>query len=249
MEDILPDEPAQPATVPQAVDPGSNASIVDPPTVVPAPAPAEPPLPESIVSEPVLNPDPQTLPPIIEPVPLPDQPAEATAEKEVVPEPEPEPVDSEPIKESELEPPVSPVLAPTSLSQQNKETEAIQSQVVIPLPQSEFAPVSDPAPLVGGIPATVLALSDSDLRIAATYYLQKNQAEISRKGVVARRATMQKNLDEIAGYIEQEGSAQIPRIARRLNLSLALVSHYLQILVKQNRIKAEGHAKNRRYFV
>jgi predicted ArsR family transcriptional regulator len=97
------------------------------------------------------------------------------------------------------------------------------------------------------VPAAVLALSDSELRAAATYYLHKHQTEISRKGVQARQAAMQNNMGAIVSYIKAHGSAQIPRLARELDLSPKLVSHYLQILVRQHKVKAEGWAKDRRY--
>lgn len=119
-----------------------------------------------------------------------------------------------------------------------------------PIPAIEtLVPRHVPIAAQSAIPPVVLALSDEELRIAATYYLQKHQTELGRKGVIARQQNMQQKLDAITAYIAARGSAQIPRLSRELNLSPGLASHYLQILVKQNKIKAEGWSKDRRYFI
>lgn len=124
------------------------------------------------------------------------------------------------------------------------------------VPESQLKPESQPTPKPAqidtknsGVPAAVLALSDTELKAAAAYYLRKNQTEISRKGVQARQDNMRRQLDAITVYIKQHGSVQIPRLSRDLNLSPGLASHYLQILVKGRRVVATGWAKDRRFSI
>lgn len=191
---------------------------------------AENPLPEPV--EPVLPPAPEE--PVADTPVLPAEPETALtpltpAEAAHIPEP---PL---PKAQTQLTPTDEPVLPSVP-----------EVEVTAPAPPEPDSPKPVPQ---NGIPAVVLALSDDDLRAAATYYLQKHQTAISRKGVQARQEVMQKNLDAITTYIQSSGSSQIPRIARKLNLSPGLTSHYLQMLIKQGRVKAEGHGSTRRYFI
>ncbi len=134
--------------------------------------------------------------------------------------------------------------------------------VETPTPPSTAQPPPEPTPIVeapaavpvpGAIPAAVLALSDAELRIAATYYLQKHQAEISHKGVQARKLKMQQNLDAIMAYATAHSAKnaasgiKIARLASALNLSPGTTAHYLQILVKQGKLSAEGWGTTRLY--
>lgn len=95
--------------------------------------------------------------------------------------------------------------------------------------------------------AKVHALTDIELRFAATLYLQKNQKAISAKGVSKRQETMESNLAKILGYLKSNSPAPLPRIAKHINTSPGTTSHYLQILIKSHLVKATGWSAARRY--
>ncbi len=238
--DTVPAPVQEPVAVTEIIPetPPAHASPLPPPTVD---EPVEPviavePIPPAIADEPAgpaaPTPDPEPItatPPEPPTVSAPEPPALPEPNPQPVPEPRPEPI-------SEPKPTIPPQPAPEPTPAVSPATPAPPDHTSMPDPHST-------------IPPAVLALSDQELRIAAAYYLQKNQTEISRKGVQARQQTMRRNLDAITAYIQAHGSTQIPRLARELNLSPGLTSHYLQILVKQHKVKAEGWAKDRRYSV
>jgi hypothetical protein len=119
-----------------------------------------------------------------------------------------------------------------------------------PEPEPNPTPAPAPAaqsPTVPGIPPAVLALSEDELRAAATYYLQKNQRRISQKGVVARQAAEKRNMDALVRYVAKHGPTGLPRLARVINCSPGTTSSYLQRLVKQGRLHAEGWSATRRF--
>jgi len=172
--------------------------------------------------------------PLPEPPPDPQPPPETVAPAPDVPPPSnsPEPAPPIPSPPDPLPVPSPPPAEP------------------VPAPPAETPePPSNPPPAVNGIPAAVLALTDEELRHAATYFLQKNQAEFARKGLKARQDRKQQNLDRILAYIQAHKSAQIPRLSHDLNLSPINTGYYLRVLLEQKKIKAEGWAKNRRYFI
>lgn len=75
------------------------------------------------------------------------------------------------------------------------------------------------------------------------------EALYRRKDVEARQARMRKRLDTILTHIQAHGTVQLPSISCTHNLSPRLTSHYLQILVKQGKIRAAGHTSTRHYFI
>jgi outer membrane biosynthesis protein TonB len=213
------------SSTPAATDEITHATIDTVDTVEagpsPQPAPAEAP---AVEPEPPVIEQPVIEPIVIEPVTPPPQP-----------EPKPE-LAAEPVAETVPPKPEQPVQPP----------EPVQPS---PQPQPATPPIiPQPAP-AGDVPAAVLALTDAELRIAVAYYLRKHQTELSRKGVAARQENMRRNLDAIEAYVKKRGSAKIPRLTQEFNLSPVLVSKYVQTLVKQGHIKAEGHGSSRRYFV
>lgn len=156
------------------------------------------------------------------------------------------PTPSDSVLPSPTEPPQAAQSPPITLAAEKSATRKVE-QPPAPTPEAQPSAPPDAPVAVNGIPAAVLALTDEELRVAAAYYLKKNQSAISRKGVEARQAQMNKRLDAIVTYIQSHSPAQIPSMSRQLNLSPGLTSHYLQILVKQGRIRATGHASTRRY--
>lgn len=214
--------------------------VAEVPTPIEQTTMTEVPLPE-IVSE-VIEPTPQ---PVSEPL---EPPIVATPESipiETPPEPGPLP---EPI--TTPAPPAADTPATPAPPVVTVDEPAIEQLAPAPAPEPQPVPtpVTNPEPAnVGGIPPAVLALTDAELKIAAAYYLQKNQQVIARKGVEARQKRMHDRLSAIQAYLQVNGSSQIPRMSRELNLSPGLTAHYLQILVKQHKVKAEGWSKNRRY--
>lgn len=190
--------------------------------------PTPPPEPE----QPITGSPPPETPPVLE-TPPPTEVIEPPQPEQVAPEPAPEP-----IPEQIVVPEPVPEAAPEPVEQKPE-------PVLVPNPE----PVAQPTPLVpevNGLPTEVAALSDEHLKIAAAYYLRKNQKAIGQKGVAARQQTMNRRMDEIAKHV-QGGTDKLQRIAKLTNLSPGLTAHYLQILVKQGRIKAEGHGTTRRY--
>lgn len=204
---------------------------------VETPVTESPPALESPIAPPeVIEEPPQSTEPIPEPEPVVEAPQPVPSAPEAPPDPvaplteNPPPPSPEPPKQAEPAPPSVPEE---------------------PKPVAEPTPVVAPTPPLveqGGVPAAVLALTDNELKIAAAYYLRKNQQAIAQKGVAARQQTMNERLDKIASHV-QRGTNKLQRIAKLTNLSPGLTAHYLQILTKQGRIKADGHGTTRRYFV
>jgi len=213
---------------------------VAPPTV----EPTEPPI---ASTEPVveLTPTPVAEEPVV--IELPQPAPGVVAEPPIEPTPPPEPpVPPEPIPppEAATSPPPEAAATPTvPLPAQRIELVAHTEPTVDVQP-------TPPAPQpVDGIPPAVLALTDDELKAAAKYYIQKHQREIGMRGVRARQAHKQKMLDAITAYVRARGSAQIPRLCQDMNISPGLASHYLRLLVIDKAIKADGWAKNRRFYV
>jgi len=216
--------------------------------------------------------EPEVAPPAVEPI---EPPAVSTAP---VVELTPDPVAEEPsaielpqpapgvVAELPVEPtpPPKPPVPPEPIPPTEAATSPLPESVAtpaVPLPAQRIEPVAHaeatvdvqptpPAPQpVDGIPPAVLALTDAELKVAARYYLLKHQREIGMRGVRARQAHKQKMLDAITAYVRARGSVQIPRLCQDMNISPGLASHYLRLLVIDKSIKADGWAKNRRYFV
>lgn len=216
------------------------------------PAPAQPtesesPTPEPFpIQEPVSPPEPpkDEAPPTPEPEPLPApetppvQPDPTPPQPDPTPPPETKPAPPEPKPKPDPEAKPEPKPADPEPPTQPPEQAPPESAPAPPARQNPY-----------NLPPAVLALTAAELKIAAAHYLRVNQAEISKKGVAKRRAAMQHNLDRIETYVKQHKSTKIPRMTQDLNLSPGLTSHYLQILVRQHKIKAEDHASGRRYFI
>ncbi len=237
------------------------------PVELPAPIPASPEAPAApeVIPQPETQPVPETPAPPASEIPPSEPPVPSPApEPTPIPPPAPEPIPEPPAQEPVPEPPQpdpAPVIAPTPTPEPTvtlppesiapaapKPAEPVPEQPVITEAQPTPSVVSQTTESVTpAIPPAVLALSDTELKIAAAYYLQKNQQAIARKGVEARQKRMHDNMAAIQAYLKTNGSSQIPRISRALNLSPGLTSHYLQILVKQHKVKADGWAKKRRY--
>lgn len=144
----------------------------------------------------------------------------------------------------------SSVLPPSPLPQkieENSPTMANQTPEIREEPKQPQA-VQSPSDDTNGLPSAVAALSEEELAIAARYYTSLRSVELSQLGVQARKKRMINNLTKIEEYIKSNSGSQVPRIARKLNLSPGLVSHYIQVLVKQGRVRAEGWAASRRFY-
>jgi predicted transcriptional regulator len=92
-------------------------------------------------------------------------------------------------------------------------------------------------------------LSDNDLKAAAALYLKRNHAAISAKGVAKRKQTMELNLREIVDYLSRNNGAPLRRIARHTNITAGTTSKYLRQLIAAGKVRAEGWAKNSRYYL
>lgn len=95
----------------------------------------------------------------------------------------------------------------------------------------------------------VAQLSDEQLKAAAALYTKRNQAELSKKGVAKRHETMELNLREIVDFLSLNNGSPLPRIAKHTNITLGTTSKYLRQLNAKGKVRAEGWAKNRRYYL
>ena len=188
-----------------------------------------------------------------------EQPPTAPA-VEIFPEPIPElpppqPVDIAPALPI---PETAPIEPPANQVPTIPEPVGVAQQPSNATPAEPDPPLATPTPLpVATTPpqpqtpqdqyAKIYALSDEELRFAATYYLQKNQKTISAKGVQARKQQMETNLNTIFLYIRTHGPSPLPRIAKHANCSPGTTSHYLQILIQRGMITATGWASRRLY--
>jgi hypothetical protein len=214
----------------------------EPPTAQPADQAAPP-----VVTIPT-SPDPVlTTPPILDVVQTPQEHDSSTQETSTPPvtateqPPLAQPTETPQPTAPESDPPAAKATEPVT-------TEPIvKNPSVAPPPAEPTPPTTDTPPNPYNLPLAILALTDDELKQAAAYYLKKNQAAISQKGVAKRQAIMSYNLTRIFDHITRQGPSQIPHMARVLDLSPKLLSHYLQILVKQNKIQATGWAKTRTY--
>lgn len=274
VDPVAPDEPIM---VPQPISPPAAPVNVPEPVilqpvaeeVVAAPVQQSDVVVEEVPPAPVQEVVPVPVAPVV-------VPAEVTVKPivEVLPEP---PIEQIPEPEAALpiESPVDPSLEQPVESVQQQSEAVIEapsvSEPVVPSLEAVAEPpaqienpetdgVSEPigqpdrvaieqTPQASDIPPAVLALSDAELRIAVTYYLKKNQTSISQRGVKARQEKMQKNLSAITNYIATHPETRLPRIAKALNFSPNLTSHYIQMLTKQGKVRAEGWAGKRRYFL
>lgn len=195
------------------------------------------------------------LPVPAEPIPVdPPTPATTISEPTEPEAPAPEPIIEQPAPVNKPEPAQVPPLAPVvevpdpvpSEPPANNEPPA---EPVAEQPKSQPIPPPAAQPIQNHLPASVLALSNDELRIAAALYLKNNQPVIASKGVAARKAIMNKNMGAIEQFIQTHGPSPLPRIAKHCNITPGTTSSYLGKLIAQNRIKATGHAATRRYFI
>lgn len=221
--DSVSDEvPTPPAVVEEPI-PESNLEVppvvVEESIVVPAPNPV---VPDPIIAEPVTE-------QIIEPVIKPEKPVEV--------EPAPEPVIAKP------EPtPAPPLPIPTLVK-----TPKPEPQQSLPRSSSPELTTGDPSPITATF--DVASLSDEQLRAAAILYTKRNQAEISRKGVAKRKETMELNLREIVDFLSHNNGSPLPRIAKNTNITPGTTSKYLRQLIANDKVRAEGWGKTRRFYL
>jgi hypothetical protein len=169
--------------------------------------------------------------------------------------PAPEPVITKPVI-VELPPDPStltPIPAPNP-EPQVPEPE-VQAPTPEPVPEPAPAPIPPATPITNHIspvtiePFDISSLSDADLKAAAALYTKRNQAEISRKGVAKRKETMELNLREITDYLSLNNGSPLPRIAKHTNITPGTTSKYLRQLIANDKVRADGWGKTRRYYL
>ncbi len=180
------------------------------------------------------GPTPETPPEIPEEV-LPQKPVEIPAEIQ----PEPSTEGAQPrSSSSELTTgavqPSSDVLTQTEGSIEQSES---QNSTTEPIPEQP------------SVPLDISQLTDDQLKAAAALWAKKNQAEFSKKGVAKRKQTMELNLRTIVDYLSHNNGAPLPRIARHTNITAGTTSKYLRQLIAAGKVRAEGWAKDRRYYL
>jgi hypothetical protein len=166
---------------------------------------------------------------------------ELTTVEQII-EPTPNPV-------IESEKPVEVTLEPAPIP----EPAVAKPQITPSIPEPVAA--TTPEPQVSNIKPQVSAadlvasLSDEQLKAAAILYTKRNQAEISRKGVAKRKETMELNLREIVDFLSLNNGSPLPRIAKHTNITPGTTSKYLCQLIASGKVRAEGWAKTRRYYL
>ena len=197
------------------------------PTTVPDPKSEPEPLPKTVVLEPATSPD-------------------------TVPEPSPNPLPNpEPFQK-----PAETTQPPTDVRSEEKFQQPKPSPTppIAPVPSPEDQPANTPdltAPALVNALSTldINSLTDEQLKAAAALWTKKNSTHLSSLGVAKRQEIMQLNLREIVDFLSHNNGSPLPRISRHTNITPGTTSKYLRQLIAQNKIRAEGWGKNRRYYL
>lgn len=162
-----------------------------------------------------------------------DEPAEPVAPTPEIPTETPPEIQPEPAAEP------APTPQPDEIP-----TPPVTPPVTVPTPT-----LPPPEPEQPSVSLDISQLTDDQLKAAAALWAKKNQAEFSKKGVAKRKVTMELNLRAVVDYLSHNNGAPLPRIARHTNITAGTTSKYLRQLIAAGKVRAEGWAKDRRYYL
>lgn len=150
-------------------------------------------------------------------------------------------VQAAPVDESSVAETINNVAEATNQPNTQSEAEIVEPVSEKTVNEHPIVPVASPV--------NIDTMTEQELEAAAKRYFMLKSRDISALGVKARQDKMNRNLMRLRNYLGTRGTAQIPSIARELNLSPRLISRYLQALVAVGEVTASGWANKRTYKI